>query len=136
MADEMTDTRSEEAMIERDIEQTQDEMGETVQKLEDKLTPREMARSMIGEENTDFAREAVQLARQNPVPVAMIAVGAIWLLATAKTPGMRRMTDRLWGGSDSSEPRLRPRSEEPAPIGPPPPVGEGFDRGTRSEERV
>ena len=126
MAAEMTDNRSDEAMIERDIERTQDEMGETVQKLEEKLTPRGMARSVMGDDNADFAKEALELARQHPIPVAMIAVGAIWLLASARTPGMRRLTDRLWGRSAASG--LRPRSEEPAPIGPPPPVGEELDR--------
>jgi Protein of unknown function (DUF3618) len=125
MTAEMTDNRSEEAMIERDIEHTQDEMGETVQKLEDSLTPKEMARSVIGDDGTDFAREALEIVRQNPIPAAMIAVGAIWLLATARTPGMRRMTDRLSGSRSSN---LRPRSAEPAPIGPPPGTDPELDR--------
>ena len=77
-----TDTRTDEATIERDIERTQDEMGETVQKLEDSLNPREIARSVMGDDNADIAREALQVARQNPIPVAMIAVGAVWLLAS------------------------------------------------------
>lgn len=123
----MTDNRSDEAMIEADIERTQDQMGETVQKLEDSLTPKEMARSVMGDEGTDFAKEALEIVRQNPIPAALIAVGAIWLLATARTPGIRRLTDRLWSGSSSTS-GLRPRSAEPAPIGPPPPVGEELDR--------
>jgi hypothetical protein len=126
MAADMTDTRSDEAMIEADIERTQDQMGKTVQKLEDSLTPKEMARSVMGDDGTDFAKEALEIVRQNPIPAAMMAVGAIWLLATARTPGMKRMTDRLWSRSTSSD--LRPRSAEPAPIGPPPPAGEELDR--------
>ena len=126
MADETTSSETEQARIERDIERTQDEIGETVQKLEESLTPRQMARSVIGDENTDFAKEALELVRQNPIPAAMIAVGAIWLLATARTPGMRRMTDRVLGRSNTDG--LRPRSEEPAPIGPPPETGRSFDR--------
>lgn len=133
MTAEMTDTRSEEALIERDIERTQDQMGETVQKLEESLTPKEMARSVIGDDGTDFAKEALELIRQNPIPAAMVAVGAIWLLATARTPGMRRMTDRLWSRSDSSG--LRPRSEEPAPIGPSPATDPSLDRRPFEAER-
>ena len=122
----MTDNRSEEAMLERDIERTQDEMGETVQKLEESLNPREVARSVIGDQNSDLAREVLEVVRQNPIPAAMIAVGAIWLLATARTPSGRRLTDRLWSGSSS--PNLRPRSEEPAPIGPPLGTDPSLDR--------
>lgn len=129
MAADTTDARSDEAMIEQDIERTQDEMGQTIQKLEDKLTPREMARSVMGDEGTDLAKEALDIVRQNPVPVALIAVGAIWLLATSNTPAVRRLTDRMWGrSSGASRSSLRPRSAEPAPIGPPPAVGEELDR--------
>ena len=136
MADEMTDTRSEEAMIERDIERTQDDMGETVQKLEDSLNPREMARSLMGDDNTDLAKDAMDLVRQNPIPAAMIAVGAIWLLASSsKSPAVRRLTDQFRSKSSSgSSPDeldangLRPRSAEPAPIVPPPGTDPSLDR--------
>jgi hypothetical protein len=126
MAADTTKSRTEEEMIERDIERTQDEMGATVQKLEGSLNPKDVARSVVGDEGVDFAKEAVELARQNPVPVAMIAVGAIWLLATARTPGMQRITDKLWSRRKSSG--LRPRSAEPAPIGPPPTTRGDLDR--------
>jgi hypothetical protein len=136
MAADMTDTRADEEMIERDIERTQDQMGETVQKLEDSLDPREMARSLMGDENTDLVKDALDLARQNPIPVAMIAVGAIWLLASSsRSPAVRRLTDqfRSKSGSSSSsgdlDPNgLRPRSAEPAPIGPPPATDPSLDR--------
>ena len=117
-----TDTRTDEATIERDIERTQDEMGETVQKLEDRLNPREIARSVMGDDNADIAREALQVARQNPIPVAMIAVGAVWLLATSNSPAIRQLRDRFRSGRTSgsrASAGLRPRSAEPAPIGPP-----------------
>ena len=137
MAADTTDTRSEEARIERDIQRTQDQMGETVQKLEDSLNPREMARSLMGDDNTDLAKDALDLARQNPIPVAMIAVGAIWLLASsAKSPAVRRLTDQFRSSKSSSGSNpdeldangLRPRSAEPAPIGPPPGTDPSLDR--------
>ena len=131
MADNMTATRSDEALIERDIERTQDEMGETVQKLEDSLNPREIARSVMGDDNADIAREALQIARQNPIPVALIAVGAVWLLATSNSPAIRQLRDRFRSGRTSgsrASAGLRPRSAEPAPIGPPPASDPTFDR--------
>lgn len=136
MADNMTRDTHDEAAIERDVRRTQDAMGDTVQKLEEKMNPREIAHEVMGDEGTDVAREALEVTRQNPIPVAMIAVGLIWLLATSRSPMITRITDRFTGrkgrGMD-----LRPRSAEPAPIGPSP--GGGTERGAdrlrpRSEE--
>lgn len=127
----MTGNRSDEALIERDIDQTQDEMGDTVRKLEDKLNPRDMAASVIGEDGMDTARQAFDVAKRNPMPAALIAIGAVWLFATSDAPIIRDLRNRLTGrrgSSSSSGSRLIPRSEEPAPIGPPPPAGETYDR--------
>lgn len=121
-------------LIEQDIRRTQDEMGRTVEKLEEKMNPRDIGRSVVGEEGVDAAEEALEITRQNPIPVAMIAVGIIWLLATSRSPAIRRVTDRILGrrGEDMD---LRPRSKEPAPIGPPPEAGAEFDRRRRTARR-
>lgn len=68
-------------LIERDIQRTQDQMGDTVEKLEERLTPAGVAQSVIGEDGSEVARQLVDLARRNPLPVALIAVGALWLFA-------------------------------------------------------
>ena len=119
MTDNMTRDRSDEAAIEKDVRRTQDAMGDTVSKLEEKMNPREIAHEVMGDEGTDVAREALEVTRQNPIPVAMIAVGLIWILATSRSPMITRLTERFTGrkrgGMD-----LRPRSAEPAPIGPSP----------------
>lgn len=127
----MADRHSEDPdVIERDIERTQDSIGETVERIEEKLTPREVTRSLLGDSGQEWVREGLRMARDNPVPVAMIAIGAIWLFATSDSPMIKRVSDRLSsavGGDD----KLRSRREEPAPIGPPPARGEEFDRRTR-----
>lgn len=129
MPDNMTDNRTSEAAIEDDVRRTQDRIGDTVDKLEDKLNPREITRSVIGDENTDVAEEALDIARTNPIPVAMIAIGAIWLVATSPSPAIKRLREGITGkGRSTGDMKLRPRSAEPAPIGPPPPKGEAFDR--------
>ena len=119
-------------LIERDIELTQDEMADTVQQLEDKLSPRSFARSLLSDDGANIGSEAWQVARENPVPVALIAIGAAWLFATSDSPAIRRIRDelrsRIGVGSSSGSSGLRSRSEEPAPIGPPPTTGEEFDR--------
>ena len=125
-----------EADLERDVSRTQDQMGDTVDKLEAKMNPREVTRSVIGDDGADVAQEALEVTRRNPIPVAMIAVGVIWLLATSRSPAIKRFTDGLTGKrtSDRSGEGLRRRSAEPAPIGPPPATGEEFDR--RLSERA
>lgn len=129
MPDDTTDKRTDEAAIEQDVRRTQDQIGDTVDKIEEKLSPREIRRSLIGDENSDVAQEALDIARTNPIPVAMIAIGAIWLVATSPSPAIRRLREGITGkGRSSGDMKLRPRSAEPAPIGPPPARGEAFDR--------
>jgi hypothetical protein len=133
MADNMTNDDTGAAEIERDVERTQDQMGDTVQQIESKLNPRNIARSVLGDQHADTAQDAWQVVRQSPVPVALIAVGTAWLFATSDAPLVSRIRDdlksRIKGATGSGgSPRLRPRSEEPAPIGPPPAVGEDLDR--------
>ena len=116
MADNMN---QDQATLERDVVRTQDAMGDTVQKLEEKMNPRDITHSVLGDEGTDVAREALEVTRQNPIPVAMIAVGLIWLLATSRSPMITRLTDRFTGRRSSSGPEpKRPPVEHPAPIGP------------------
>lgn len=73
------------ALIERDIDRTQDRMGNTVQKLEKKLTPGELARSFVGQDKSEAVKQAVDVAKRNPVAVALIAIGAVWLLASHRS---------------------------------------------------
>ena len=129
MTADINDTRADEALIEREVMRTQDRIGETVQELEDKLNPRDITRAAMGEDGADLAKEALEVTRQNPLPVALIAVGAIWLLATSNAPAIRRMRERITGkgATPGHDPDLMRRSEHPAPIGPSP-VGEAFDR--------
>ena len=87
----MSDNRQDPAAIEQDIRRTQDQIGDTVAKLEEQLNPRELARTVVGEDGNEIAREALEITRRNPIPVAMIAVGLIWLLATGRTRNGTRL---------------------------------------------
>jgi hypothetical protein len=117
--------------LERDIERTQDAIGDTIDKIEEKLNPSDIVDSLVSGNGADNAKTVWRIAKENPVPVALIAIGAGWLFATSQTPMIRDVRQRFvgnFGGGGSDKMRLRPRSEEPAPIGPPPPTGETFDR--------
>jgi hypothetical protein len=123
--------------IEREIDRTQDRIGDTVEKIEEKMDPSEITRSVLGDDGQETVRNGIRIARENPIPVALIAVGAVWLFATSDTPMIRRVRERLMGSGRSPAGKdrhgLRPRSEEPAPIGPPPERGEDFDRRRRGK---
>lgn len=135
MTAETKDARNE-AALEEDVRRTQDEIGDTVEKLEEKLTPREMSRAVIGDDGTKLADDAIEVTRTNPIPVALIAVGVIWLIASSNTPAIKRLRDTISGRRATTGDRdmdLRPRSAEPAPIGPPPETGKAFNRRTAAE---
>jgi hypothetical protein len=86
---ETTDTRDP-AEIERDIRATQDEMSRTVDRIGGQLTPRNLINSLLdqAESHNIDARTLLDGARRNPIALAMIAGGAIWLVsdADAKLP--------------------------------------------------
>lgn len=91
------------AAIERDIRRTQDEMSRTVDRIGDQLTPRNLLNALLdkAEENDIDARYLLDGARRNPLALAMLAGGAIWLLSDsdAKLPKIRSGTAN--GGAHS-----------------------------------
>ncbi len=87
-------TRDPEA-IERDIRRTQDEMSETVDKIGSQLTGRNILNALLdktegGEIDT---RALLDTARRNPMALALIAGGTIWLMSEndARFPKMPKM---------------------------------------------
>lgn len=104
----MTDTAhhadSDPAAIEREIERTQEEMSRTVDQIGDQLTPRNLLNALLdqADKNNVDARMLLDGARRNPLALAMIAGGAIWLAsdADAKLPSLR--SDKSENDSDLS----------------------------------
>lgn len=130
MSDKPANQQNDEELIEREVVRSQDELGETVQQLEQKLNPRELAQPLLDGDAMETAKEALDVARRNPLPVALIAIGSVWLFATSEAPLIRNVREQLKArfGMRSNRQGLRPRSAEPAPIGPPPATSEAFDR--------
>lgn len=85
-----TDEAQDPAAIERDIRRTQEDMSQTVDKIEGQLTPRNLLNSLLdaAESNDVDARSLLDGARRNPLALAMIGAGAIWLISgsDAKLP--------------------------------------------------
>jgi ElaB/YqjD/DUF883 family membrane-anchored ribosome-binding protein len=78
------------AEIERDIRRTQDEMSRTVDQIGDQLNPRTFINALLdkAEDNNIDARYLIDGARRNPLALAMISGGLIWLVSDsdAKLP--------------------------------------------------
>lgn len=81
------------AAIERDIRQTQEDMSRTVDRIGNQLTARNILNSLLdkADSNDIDARSLLNGARRNPLALAMIAGGAIWLVSDhdAKLPSFR-----------------------------------------------
>lgn len=71
------------ATIEREIRETQAEMSRTVDQIEGQLTPRNVLNALLdkADEKGIDARYLVEGARRNPIALAMIALGGIWLVS-------------------------------------------------------
>jgi hypothetical protein len=107
--EEETDIRTQE--IREEIAQTRIEMSETIEAIQERLTPSHLV-AQAGETVRNAATEKVkemantagyaadkvmetsfaQTVRANPIPAAMIGIGAAWLLMKGKSDGGRRRT--------------------------------------------
>src|SRR6185437_2821725 len=96
--------------LQEEIEQTRAEMGETIDEIQERLSPRRIGEQVRGQmrdatigraeqmvsEVTDSAREAgggfLDTIRANPVPAALAALGIGWLwMKRPSGDGARRM---------------------------------------------
>ena len=104
MVDHMQDDPN---AIERDIERTQREMSETVDQLSDQMTPRRILDSILDKTETGDldSRELLDQAKRNPIALAMIGGGLLWLISgkdarpSALTPSGNGMS---FGSDDSN----------------------------------
>lgn len=97
--------RRDPAEIEREIRDTQAEMSRTVDKIGDQLTPRNLINGLLdkADEKGIDAQYLVDGARRNPLALAMIALGGIWLVSDsdAKAPSLKMPS--FGGGSSANK---------------------------------
>jgi hypothetical protein len=71
--------------IKADICRTRAQLDETIDELQCRLAPEQIIHNVfdvLREHVNDAVQRTVQAVRENPVPVALIGIGAVWLLAT------------------------------------------------------
>lgn len=90
----MTDVRRERPdEIERDINARRDDLAATLDALQDRASPRVLAKEVghaLKDEGADMLDAAIRMARRNPVAVAMIAAGVAWLAFGSDAAGPQR----------------------------------------------
>lgn len=75
--------------IERELEQTRSEISRTIEAIQYKITPGQLANDAYGylrDNSGDFAKNLGTAAKNNPVPVALIGLGLAWLMMGGGTP--------------------------------------------------
>jgi hypothetical protein len=90
--------------IEREIRSTQREMSNTVDRLEEQMTPRNLLNGLLdkADENDIDARYVLDVARRNPIALGMIAFGGLWLVSDSDArmsslkPGGKGRSDGEW----------------------------------------
>ena len=104
-ASDTTTERRDPAEIEREIRETQRDMSRTVGQIEDQLTPRNLMNALLdkADEKGIDARYVIDGARRNPLALAMIALGGIWLVSDsdAKASTLKPSGFGSSGGSDA-----------------------------------
>ncbi|MGB3754529.1 MAG: DUF3618 domain-containing protein [Parerythrobacter sp.] len=89
--------------IERDIKKTQREMSATVDRLSDQMTPRKILDQLLDKtENGDIdGRQLLDQAKRNPLALAMIGGGLLWLLSDKDaTPSGLKPDNMPFAGDD------------------------------------
>ena len=78
------DNKADARRLERDIRETQDQIGDTVSKLEEQLSPKKIVQSLFSDDGGKTG-EYIEMAKRNPIAAAMIGGGLAWLMS-GKTP--------------------------------------------------
>lgn len=71
--------------IRADIERTRAELDRTVDALQQRLSPQQLvhgAFEALRENAGDSTRRIVNVVKSNPIPIALIGAGLVWLLAS------------------------------------------------------
>jgi len=90
--------------IESEIDDTRAELSETIEAIQERLTPANIAanaRDTVKDAATEKVRQMadnpfIDTIRDNPIPAAMIGLGAAWLLLKGRPDSGRNRDSRAW----------------------------------------
>ena len=109
----MSDSISQQDVIERDLERTRSRMDNRLSELQERLSPGQIVDDLLGyfrgSEGGDFARNLMESVRNNPLPAALTGIGLTWLMASNPKP---RAVGEKEGVSSSTDSRTWTSQEE------------------------
>jgi ElaB/YqjD/DUF883 family membrane-anchored ribosome-binding protein len=80
-----TEAKKDPEMIERDIGETRQEVNQTLDALQSKLSPgqwMDRALGFVRENGGEFAQNLGGTIRENPIPVILTGIGVLWMIAS------------------------------------------------------
>ena len=84
----MSDTTSDPAAIERDLEQTRSRLDHRLEELQSRLSPGQVIDEAMAyfrtSQGADFGRNLAESVRDNPLPAALVGIGIVWLMASGR----------------------------------------------------
>jgi len=95
--DTRADSQKDPETLEREINQTRNEMNQTLDALERKLSPGQLldqCLNVFGKHGGDLAQNFGNSVKQNPVPVALTAIGIMWMMfSSGRSPSVNMYGD-------------------------------------------
>jgi hypothetical protein len=111
------DSQKDPATLEREINQTRSEMNQTLDALERKLSPGQLldqCLNVFGKQGGDLAQNFGNSVKQNPVPVALTAIGIMWMMFSSGRSSSVNIYDdpSTADRSDTSDPSVTSRATD------------------------
>jgi hypothetical protein len=83
--------------MEREVQQSRAELEETLEAIQERLSPGQMFEQAVdymrSSNGNDFLRNLGTMVRDNPVPVALVGTGLVWLMLSSSRSGRREYDD-------------------------------------------
>jgi Protein of unknown function (DUF3618) len=79
--------------VQREVQQSRAEVEETLEAIQERLSPGQMFEQVVdymrSSNGSDFLRNLGTMVRDNPVPVALVGTGLVWLMLCSSRSGRR-----------------------------------------------
>ena len=79
--------------VEREVQQSRADVEETLEAIQERLSPGQMFEQVVdymrSSNGGDFLRNLGTVVRDNPVPVALVGTGLVWLMLSSSRSGRR-----------------------------------------------
>ena len=83
--------------MEREVQQSRADVEETLEAIQERLSPGQMFEQVVdymrSSNGSDFLRNLGTVVRDNPVPVALVGTGLVWLMLSSSRSARREYDD-------------------------------------------